>query len=661
MMRQYTSINILVALAMLVSFAGCSDEIDDPIQQPSAAGNVIQVGGIELDMLNITVGQTTRAVDGDRQLAERVPWLVGPLTAGLDITYGYVAEDASKRNEHVAKLKLKNETNNSGKDYDWDPDSKWGIYSFIYQDGPDQGKDAKWYGNGLHYFQGLSIPEKLFEGKGVPEDLSIDQHDDSQTQSNEGNYTLLERYLGMPATTQLSATISRVLLPFRHRLAHVVAYVLIDTAMIKNVTLEGYDLDANGKDNPTSTAFRFCNVQVLKHVNATKNPVWTTARKAIPHFMGERGSYKTSSKLAIDNDDDVRNHFYVYTRTEDKKKLYPANEGWRDAHDAYTNALNASTKELPSEKAKDAEKSGYTREDYGKVPCYDLIVRPTYTKADSVMYDEIFFGSTTDEAKIVKDKNKIDFELALSNGLKYQKSFSFDLNANYETIVYLRIDREGVDYNTSGAELWDGEARNDNYYGVNNQNGNTLSEAGSSWQRAYRAITIGGTVTDGHYYDKDEENAGQYLGGDELWIKFFCQACKDGEHHGDYFILDHDIAIPSEKLPADFVFTGHLDAQDHTITISGESLFAGLNGTYTTKQEDGLEPENWEANVHKETRDGKQYWVPFKGWRAEVLNAKVKGGKLFSNGASITGNVQNCFETNGTVRVPDHTPALPQY
>ena len=48
------------------------------------------------------------------------------------------------------------------------------------------------------------------------------------------------------------------------------------------------------------------------------------------------------------------------------------------------------------------------------------------------------------------------------------------------------------------------------------------------------------------------------------------------------------------------------------------------------------------------------------GWRAEVLNLTVKGAKLFSNGAVITGNVENCKE-NGSTPVPNHRPALPVY
>ena len=102
---------------------------------------------------------------------------------------------------------------------------------------------------------------------------------------------------------------------------------------------------------------------------------------------------------------------------------------------------------------------------------------------------------------------------------------------------------------------------------------------------------------------------------------------------------------------------------------SGSALFAGLNGIYTTAQELNSNYAGvWEANVHQETNTttGKTYWLPWTdgvtGWRAEVMNLTVKGAKLFQDGATITGNVQNCKDgTLGTDKVTDHVPALPQY
>ncbi len=652
-MRKLFFYNILLAASALWCTVSCTDELTERLDVDQSAGNIIQVATLDLGGPDVVVSAPTRAdgqaTDGARYPAEYFQWLIRPLKQGLHITYGYAESDIT--HQRVAELKLLGGTLDDYV-YQKHEQSGYAYYTFKYIDNPTitgdpaSGSDARWYGNGQHYFRGLNVPEKLKQSN-APADLVVDQHDDraSDDGTADGNYTLLERYLGMPATTMLTATVSRVLLPFRHRLSRVIAYVLIDPEMGENVTLRGFKKDAGGntvdKEDPTTTDLRFCNVQVLKQVNGSGDnlqPEWATARKAIPHFLGMRGSYKSSD---VPFNDAVKSNFIVYTKLSDKTKIYPANEGWKEAHEAYT--------------ANSAE-SGYSRMEYGEVPCYDLIVRPTYTSASQVMYDETFFGNSTETNRIVTAKNKIDFELTLSNELIYQKTFEFDLDANYETIVYLCIDREGVDFNTSGAEMWDGEARSDNYYGVNNSNGNTLSEAGSSWQRAYRAITINQSVTDGHYYDYDTEDDGQYLGSDEKWIEFFSQAHEGegGTHHGDYFILDHDITIPAAKLPANFVFTGHLDAQDHTITISGRTaLFDGMNADYSTKQE-STNVENWEANVHKEG----SYWVPFKGWRAEVLNTKVTGGKLFGT-TSYTGNVQNCFDKDG--RVADHTPALPQY
>lgn len=665
---KYPSIYNILATTLVMFAASCTDEVENSAVEGGADYQPIRIETLDVGAPDISVSLPTRAeiaLNGKVYPAESFKWLIRPLKGGLNITYGYA--EGSDSHERVAKLQLQGGTpTDYVYSYEMDDGKKIAYYTFTYlMDGlANEGQPARWYGNGMHYFQGLNVPEKLV-GDDCPITLVTDQHDDhaSDDGSDDGNYTLLERYLGMPATTRLSATVSRVLLPFRHRLSRVLAYVLIDPKMGDNVTIKGFTpgLDANNKplENPETTSFRFCNVKVLDKVIETdgkQQPQWTVARKAIPHFLGMRGSYKTSNEPAT-TEPEVKEHFYVYTDLSDKTKIYPANDSWQDAHKAYQDSL-VNHPDNP-------EISGYSRMDYGVVPCYDLIVRPTYTDRENIMYDEAFYGNSAQMSAVVNEKNSIDFELTLSNDLIYHKSFTFDLDPNYETIVYLRVDREGVDYNTSGAELWDNVSRDDNYYGVNNSNGNTLSESGSSWQRAYRATDLNEHVTDGHYYYYDSENHGQYLKSDELWIKFFSQATIDGEHHGDYFILDHDITIPADKLPEDFVFTGHLDAQDHVITITGRgALFQGLDAMYDTPQETNADYSgDFVANVHKEN----SYWVPFKGWRAEVLNTRVKGGKLFDSypSAEVTGNVYNCFdawisETNNN-RVADQTPQLPRY
>ena len=154
---------------------------------------------------------------------------------------------------------------------------------------------------------------------------------------------------------------------------------------------------------------------------------------------------------------------------------------------------------------------------------------------------------------------------------------------------------------------------------------------GSSWQRAY-------TTADANWMDK------------------FKEAYEGGKHHGDYFILSNDITIDTDKLPENFVFTGHLDGMDHTITLTGKRgyLFDGLNGKYTTAQE--KDPNaTWQANVHKEGNT----WVPIPGFRAEVVNTKINGGSLFKAGADVTGYVNNCKDLTGTVTY--HPATIPTY
>ena len=110
-------------------------------------------------------------------------------------------------------------------------------------------------------------------------------------------------------------------------------------------------------------------------------------------------------------------------------------------------------------------------------------------------------------------------------------------------------------------------------------------------------------------------------------------------------MLDNDITIDVSEFPVDFIFTGHLDGRGHTITLTGERgyLFDGLNGTYDVQP--------GQANCHLEKDlDGNSATIPLSGYRAEVMNLKIKGGKLFSSAAEadkenkITGIVYNCKE-----------------
>ena len=536
--------NIILGLLLLVPLACRRGEVPE--------GDLIRVGGVEAD-----VEVETKAD------AETVDWLVPLLREGMDITYGL---DKDRTTAREVRLTLRKE----------DVLDK---YSFLYR---DSGLPGRWMGNGAHFFEGVYIPQALTEGA----DLLQDQRD----------YTQLSHYLSLPPAFTLNATVARIKLPLRHRLARVLAYILIDPTLGSDVTLEGYTTP----DDPLTTKIRFCNVNVLSGV-ADGKPQWAKARKVVPHFVEEKQD------------------FVIFYDTQKKAYYYPTDPQW--------DALNAS---LPA---------GYERYEYGTVPVYDVIVRPTYTSDKTVMYDE-------DPKAGASATNKIDFEVTLSNGLQYTREFVFDLDANHETIVYLRIGRKSVDYNSSGSELWVETVSHDDYYGTDNPGGHNLSHAGGSWQRAYRIGTLEVGETDGEDYDGT-----QYV-DEAAWKEMFAQAQAGGAHHGDYFILTKDLALDASALPERFVFTGHLDGLNHTLTFTGfgaeDVVFDRVDGTYDVTSEG-------EANVHLE----KGLWVPAAGWRAELLNTKfvLEEGTLL--GTSVTGYVHNC-RLNGP-RIPDVTPALPQY
>ena len=555
---------------MALALSGCSETLPVDNEQP-ANSNYIEVG-VETSGLIATSEEEplsdTRAAAA--QDAETVSWLVQPLKQGLDITYGKVGDESTK---NVAILKL--ESNGTEDGYKKDPDSQLAVYSFNYK---STNTKALWYDNGLHYFRGVHVPTRIrydSDASELENDITTDQSDDTDTGTDNqlGNYILLSHYLGMPANTRISATVERIKLPFRHRLAHVMAYIIIDPSL--NTTIKGYKKDASGNsienEDPKTSSIKFCNVEVLAGVKGENlTPQWKQVRKVTPHFSGEETS------------------LVVYK--SGKETVYPKSSKY--------------------ESIKAAGGAGYTAETYTNVPIYDLIVRPTYTSTSTVMYDEENYD--TQLSALAANYNQIDFLISLENGLTYEKSFIFDLDANYETVVYLHITREGVDYNDSGAALWEETKTTDEWYGVDNKNGNTLSQAGSSWQRAYTRrkdsyINDGGDkVTDGGYYDEgtndegtnDEDDAtGQYL-SEATWIKYFSEAYKGGAHHGDYFNLSLDITIDARSLPDNFVFTGHLDGfgddgkKYYTLTLTNtntpwkeyvETTDYGLDKLYDTK------------------------------------------------------------------------------
>ena len=582
---------ILYMAMMAAAFASCQDNTIET-EYPHDASLDIKVGSIDCGSAdavvveNITKSATTRA----SQKAEDVEWLKDPLRNGIDVSY-YLRSDENK-NTSTAVLKLLPETDQVAGD-----STK---YSFNYKDenGQESQKPAQWKGNAGHVFHGFYIPEGISNGE-------IGNQSESEI-SNEPNaesyYDKLWRYLSMPPNHEIMATVGYVRLPFRHRLSRVLAYVLIDP-----------DLKTSIKDDIIS----FENVKVLEKVEGT-TPRWTTARKVVPHSMGTSGSVNKKLEQTDEN-------FLVFRNTTSNTFVYPTDDAWANVKAAYDN---------------NKENSGYEEINYGKVPCFDIIVRPTYTSSALVMYDEDM-SNGMNAAKYADETNSIDFVVDLVNGLSYNKTFKFDLDANYQTAVFLRISREKVDYQTMGSELWQQYEATDGYYGVDNDLNHRLSLAGGSWQRAYRNSSFKPGITDGDFYKE------QYV-DDDIWKQYFFSAVMPNyiepleesyvmNHWGDYFVLDKDITINVSEFPADFIFTGHLDGRGYTITLTGGTddtryLFDGLNGTY--------DAEAGQANCHKEGG----VIVPEKGYRAEVMNLKIKGGKLFKENATITGIVYNCKE-----------------
>lgn len=674
-----------IFLLPIVALSACADDVlQSGSDIPADSSDDIRVGcGFDTGSDELSVESRATSGLGDVSPAEQLDWLRQPLFDGFEITYFRTpATGSSPSDKRMAKLQL---VKKSGSTNDYETVTEEGTqktlakYNFkeIDSNGTVTGKNAKWFDNGKHTFQGIYAPDAILKYEAESKVPSATLTSDQSEEGNGTNYTSLTQYSAMPKDQVINATVQRVLLPFQHRLARVFAYILIDPEM-KDVTLEGYTYvtDSEGnviqKDDPTTTSLRFENVKVLDYVEKKQNaatnlfdytPHWTEARKVIPHFRAELGSINVKGE-------NLYHDFILFKKTSTDEFVTCDNtDKWKAAYNSYTakwtEYVNSHPigEEFSEDEQKKAAKeyaeaqSGYIMTNYGKVPVYDIIVRPTYDKDTDIMYDEVDPTNTT---------NQIDFTLKLSNGLEYEKRFKFDLNPNQMTVVYLRINREQIDYNTSGAEKWISNAFDDGYYGVNNENGNRLSLAGGSWQRAYRNSKDDGpsNITDGSDYDEDEEEDhidgedGQYI-SDEKWIARFFEAKEGGSHHGDYFILDKDITISASSIPADFVFTGHLDGRGHTITISAASpgeggegpstrdedigsgggsaskpyLFAGLNAHYTTAQENNssLPAAQWQANVHKE--NGK--WVPVAGYRAEVLNTTVSGARMFKEGASM--------------------------
>ncbi len=571
-MRQHRLMGWGCALLLTACSEALPPEIDPGEAQP---GQAIQVGGVVMPGLSVQVetkAQTETA-------AELVPWLKTPLEDGLDVFYGL--RETFLKDKENAKLRWKESEGTGGT----------GEYTF-YKAGTET--PAQWQGNGSHLFRGVYVPSAVRAvGETAPADRPWvkDQSPEATTENpTTTNYDHLNHYLAMRANLQIAATLGRIQLPYHHRLARVLTVVLIDPELSieegQRVTLKGYEL-IEGKDNPASTWIRMDRVDVLDYVSSSPaaraegavtmwHPRWTTARYVTPHFFGVVGSLdKDFQKLHDD--------LLVFRDTKTDDLYFPTTDGWDAMRKTYLDCYNKYKDTYPVQAELEAQikkETGLTCINYKQAPCYDLILRPTYTSEAMVMYDEaenIDQGDT--RKKLAANKNGITYVVELSNNLRYSERIDIDLDAGYQTVVYLRIDREQVDFNQTVAEEWRMVTKEDGYYGVNNQHGDRLSIAGGSWQRAYRMGTLDVTITDGSAYNENnhpdhyqkpegEQRDGQYL-SEESWKEAFFEAQKGNKHHGDYFVLTQDITIDVSTIPADFVFTGHLDGRGHTITLTG--------------------------------------------------------------------------------------------
>lgn len=717
-MRQHRLMGWGCALLLTACSEALPPEIDPGEVQP---GQAIQVGGVVMPGLSVQV-ETKAAKETP---AEQVDWLKTPLSDGLDVFYGL--RDKYTATQKNAKLK-------------WVESEGTGEYTFCYAGTTDP---AQWRGNGSHLFRGVYVPP-AFRTTGETEHPWVkDQSPEAAEGSTEKtNYDHLNHYLAMRANLQIAATLGRIQLPYHHRLARVLTVVLIDPKLTKEagerVTLKGYDVSSGKKDDPKNTWIRMDRVDVLDYVSSSPTaraeetvtmwyPQWTTARYVTPHFFGEVGSLdKDFTELYTD--------LLVFRDTKTDDLYFPTTDGW----DAMRRTYLASYEKYKDQYKDQAEleaiikkETGLTCINYGKAPCYDLIIRPTYTSEAMVMYDE---AANIDAAGVRKKlaalTNGITYVVELSNDLRYSERIEIDLDAGYQTVVYLRIDREQVDFNQTVAEEWRMVEKADGYYGVNNQHGDRLSIAGGSWQRAYRMGTLADApITDGseynengnpdHYQKPDGiQRDGQYL-SDAKWMEAFFDATASGKHHGDYFVLTKDITIDVSTIPADFVFTGHLDGRGHTITLTGtrpsdSGTTGGSEEGGTTPGEGnasgeaggstgGTEGSGSEGSTEGSGSEGSgstggseaggttpgtptpepvRYLfdglngtyeaaagtanvheenngtlVPLKGYRAELMNVTIVGGHLFNPAATTTtGYVVGCSdESKQTI---DRNPGL---
>ena len=199
-MNKITTYITLALSIMLLAACDSQEALSSNDEQ-----NMIHVGGVNTDPMVTTATVTRSAV-----AAETLDWLKEGLTQGMNMQY---YKEASAKQKAILKLEAD------------------GTYSMKTPDGIV----CKWLGNGKHAFEGVYVPSGL------------------NTQNTTQNYDDLIHYTAIPPSTEIAATVGKITIPLQHRLARVLAYVLIDQSM--NAKLKGYDAS---NYNAEETKLRFC-------------------------------------------------------------------------------------------------------------------------------------------------------------------------------------------------------------------------------------------------------------------------------------------------------------------------------------------------------------------------------------------------------------------
>ena len=312
-----------IFLLPIVALSACADDVlQSAWDIPADSSDDIRVGcGFDTGSDELSVESRATSGLGDVSPAEQLNWLRQPLFDGFEITYFPTpATGSNPSKKRMAKLRLVKKSGSTN-EYETVTEEVNGTqktlakYNFKkIEGGTVTDKNAKWFDNGKHTFQGIYAPDAILKYDAESKVPSATLTSDQSAEGDGTNYTSLTQYSAMPNDQVINATVQRVLLPFQHRLARVFAYILIDPEM-KGVTLEGYNYSKaeDGTvtpDDPTTTSLRFENVKVLEYVEKKQNattklfdytPHWTEARKVIPHFRAELGSINVKGENLNDD------------------------------------------------------------------------------------------------------------------------------------------------------------------------------------------------------------------------------------------------------------------------------------------------------------------------------------------------------------------------